>query len=183
MSDLSCEGKPWVNVWVTILPQSCGDNIRFDAGLQGIKCDTAQNLQGRIKDKYLNLSGLEWPSYWNNPILIQNSFSCYYIYCQTIVLMLSSNQGKIFPSFTKYVSCVAFLLNAHLCLSPLEQSWAVQGFKEVNVAGNVPQSSQLPPIASTTRSTRKTLLFPRPVPKYENMHSFQVCLPLVFSKH
>lgn len=76
---------------------------------------------------------------------------------------------KYFPSLTQRISCVAFLLNAHLCLSPLEQRWAMQGFKEVDVAGNVPQSSQLPAIAPTTQSTRKTLLFQRHIPYYENI--------------
>lgn len=34
-----------------VLPQSCGDNICFDTGLQGIKCDTAQHLQEEEEDK------------------------------------------------------------------------------------------------------------------------------------
>lgn len=28
-----------------MVPESCGDDIRFDAGLQGVKSDTAQHLQ------------------------------------------------------------------------------------------------------------------------------------------
>lgn len=54
---LNCPGKVnvlnvWFCVWelVPILPQSCGDDICFDTGFQGIKCDTAQHLEENEED-------------------------------------------------------------------------------------------------------------------------------------
>lgn len=35
----------------TVVPESCGDNIRFDTGLQGVKGDTAQHLQEHKRSK------------------------------------------------------------------------------------------------------------------------------------
>lgn len=87
-------------VWklLIILPQSCGDNIRFDTGFQGIKCDTAQHLQEKEEDE-------RW------------AFSV---------------------KISKCISQMEVLWPSYLRLSSLEQSWAVQRFKEVDIARNVP---------------------------------------------
>lgn len=34
-----------------MVPQSCGDNICFDAGFQGIKCDTTEHLKEKEADE------------------------------------------------------------------------------------------------------------------------------------
>lgn len=45
--------KVWFHVWkwVIMVPQSCGDNICFDAGFQGIKCDTTEHLKEKEADE------------------------------------------------------------------------------------------------------------------------------------
>lgn len=34
-----------IRYMIIMLPQSCGDNISFDTGFQGVKCNTAEHLQ------------------------------------------------------------------------------------------------------------------------------------------
>lgn len=80
-------------------PQSGGDNISFNAGLQGIKGDAAQHLERETVDE-------------NRPVFSQT--------CSR--------------------------LGSHLRLSPLEEGGAMQRLEEVDLARNVPQIRQLPPI-------------------------------------
>lgn len=100
-----------------LLPQSCGDNISFNAGFQGIKGDAAQHLQRKTRDE----------NHW-------------FLFSPAV-----SQARTNHPVFCTEAS----QLSSYLRLSPLEHCGAMQWLEEVNLAGNVPQISQLSPIAPT----------------------------------
>lgn len=139
MCGFMCENE---NEKMIISPQSCGDNICFDTGFQGIKCNTAQHLQEKEEDRassvkkrlerlFHSISFKFQRTSLVTLLLLLHSLSNlnYFIFqeCrkhqQTSVHSLFHQiWTQQYPSFAQCIFQMEVLGPSYLCLSSLEQS-------------------------------------------------------------